>query len=840
MTRRPVPLERLQGLLDAETGLAESEARERRERYGANAIVEVPRGRWRDLVADTARDPMLWFLGATGAVYAAVGDVREAVTLLVALVPLAGMDAVLHWRSQVSAEGLRSRLAERAVVVREGGRREVTALDIVPGDLVEVAPGQVFPADGLIVAGTDLQADESTLTGEAHPVAKRLWPGPAGPGQALPVEAAHWGFAGTRLLTGRARLRVAFTGAETIYGEIVRSAVQGRRALTPLQTAINGLVGRLVVAAAVVCLVLAGVRLHQGYGWLDALVSAVTLAVAALPEEFPVVFTFFLGVGVYRLARRQALVRHAVSVENVGRVTVICSDKTGTITEGELRLAHLRPTPDLDERRLLRLARLASRPDSGDPLDLAIATAAARADVGAGADPVATFPFTESRKRETVVIRDERGGLVAVTKGAAEVILLLCDAADEERRSVLAEVEALAGQAHKVLACAWRPVPPTAPVEEPVRGFRLAGLLAFEDPVRPGVVEAVRACREAGIHPIMVTGDHPATARAVAVQVGLGRPSPRLMTGTELEALARDGTASLPRVDVVARATPAQKLTLVRALQRAGDIVAVTGDGVNDVPALQAADVGIAMGERGTRSAREAAAMVLLDDNFRTIVDAVREGRQLFANLRTSFQYLLMVHTPFVVSALAVPLLGYPLLFLPVHIVWMEMVIHPSALLVFQDRPGQRLELGSGARRLTLFSRRDWLVIALSGTITTTAVLLAYVRSAGEPGGVAHGRAAALATLVLASGMLAAVLSRLRTRVAWLVCLGTVASAGVLVQVPSLARLLHLGPLHAVDWLVAAGGALLAALPLGLGRGRSAPGRRLRTGQVWGADAPSG
>jgi Ca2+-transporting ATPase len=221
-------------------------------------------------------------------------------------------------------------------------------------------------------------------------------------------------------------------------------------------------------------------------------------------------------------------------------------------------------------------------------------------------------------------------------------------------------------------------------------------------------------------------------------------------------------------------------------------------------------------------------------------VDAVREGRQLFANLRTSFQYLLMVHTPFVVSALAVPLLGYPLLFLPVHIVWMEMVIHPSALLVFQDRPGQRLELGSGARRLTLFSRRDWLVIALSGTITTTAVLLAYVRSAGEPGGVAHGRAAALATLVLASGMLAAVLSRLRTRVAWLVCLGTVASAVVLVQVPSLARLLHLGPLHAVDWLVAAGGALLAALPLGLGRGRSAPGRRLRTGQVWGADAPSG
>lgn len=827
MTRRAAPLDRLTGLLGAEPGLTEAEAVARRERYGANAIVEAPPSRWRDLATDTARDPMLWFLGATGVVYAAVGDVREAMTLLVALVPLAGMDAFLHWRSRASTEELRSRIAERAVVVREGRRREVSALELVPGDLAVVAPGEFFPADGLIVGGADLQADESTLTGEAYPVAKRPWSGPSGPGEAPLVDAVHWGYAGTRLLTGAALLRVGFTGPETIYGEIVRSATRGRHALTPLQAAIRSLVGRLVVVAAVVCLVLAGVRLRQGYGWLDALVSAVTLAVAALPEEFPVVFTFFLGVGVYRLARRQALVRRAVSVENIGRVSAVCSDKTGTITEGRLRLAHLRPTPGLGEPELLRLARLASRPESGDPLDLAVAAAAGPAAAGSdGGGTVAAFPFTESRRRETVVVQDGPGGLVAVTKGAVEVVLAMCDAADAERRRVLVEAEALAGQAHKVLACAWRPVPENTPLDEPVDGFRMAGLLAFEDPVRPGVVEAVLACREAGIHPIMVTGDHPLTARAVAGQVGLGLPTPRLVTGEELEALAARGRIEVLReVDVVARATPAQKLTLVRGLQQAGEVVAVTGDGVNDVPALQAADVGIAMGERGTRSAREVAAIVLLDDNFRTIVQAIREGRQLFANLRTSFQYLLMIHTPFVLAALVVPLLGYPLLFLPVHIVWVEMIIHPSALLVFQDRAGESLGRTATSRRAVLFGPRDWLVIALGGAITTVAVLLAYVRSADELGGVEHGRAAALATLVLASGVLAAVLSRLRTRAAWLVSLGTVASALALVQVPALAGRLHLQPLHVEDWLLAVAAALLSALPLGLGR-RLRPGPR--------------
>lgn len=817
MTRRAVPIERLRGLLGSPRGLTATEAVDRRQRYGANAIVEAPAARWRELARDTAKDPMLWFLGATSLLYAVVGERGEALILLVALVPLIGMDAFLHWRSQASAEGLRTRLAERALVVRDGGRVEVSALELVPGDLAVVASGEPFPADGLVVDGAELQADESTLTGEAFPVPKRPLPEPVGPGDEPLVETLHWGFAGTRLLTGQALVRVVFTGPETLYGEIVRSAVRGVRGLTPLQMAIRNLVGLLLTVAAVICLILAAVRLRQGHGWLDALVSAVTLAVAALPEEFPVVFTFFLGVGVYRLARRQALVRRAVSVENIGRVTTVCSDKTGTITEGRLRLTHLRPASGGDAD-LLRLATLASRAESGDPLDLAlVAEAGVRGIRPEGVERLATFPFTESRKREAAIVREPHGAIIAVTKGAAETILGMCDAVEAERSRVLAEVAALAEAGHKVIACAWRPVESGAGTgDEPTTGFRLAGLLAFEDPVREGVAEAVRACRGAGIHAVMVTGDHPLTARAVAREIGLGGPVPRVMTGDEMERMAARGELEqLKRVDVIARATPPQKLTLVRGLQAAGEIVAVTGDGVNDVPALQAADVGIAMGERGTRSAREVAAIVLLDDNFRTIVRAIGEGRQLFSNLRTSFEYLLMIHAPFVVSALAIPLLGYPLLYLPVHIVWVELIIHPSALLVFQELPAGPLRRVPAPQRAILFRGRDWLRIALVGGIIALAVVLAYVRSAREPGGVEHGRAAALAMLALASASITAALSRLRTRAAWVVLAATVASAVLLVQTPALARLLHLEPLHLGDWALAVAGALLALLPLG-------------------------
>ena len=684
MQRRSVPLDRLTGLWNSDCGLSTTDVAARSQQYGTNDIIESPPHPWRDLLLDTAKDPMLWFFAGTSLLYLFVGQRIEAFTLLIAILPLLGMDVYLHRRTQASTEGLKSRLGTTATVLRDGVKTTLPATQLVPGDLVFVTSGDAMPADALVVASTNMQVDESALTGEAYPVAKSRIEGAPKDGSEPLVDEVHWAFAGTRILTGDATLRVVFTGQETIYGEIVRSAVQGAHESTPLQQAIRYLVKILLAAALTACALLAMVRWQHGNGWLDALISATTLAATAIPEEFPVVFTFFLGVGVFRLAKRQALVRRAVVVENIGRVSVICSDKTGTLTEGRLRLAHLLPAPGLSEPQLQSLATIAARAESGDPMDDAILQWPGQStDAGEPRTRHATFPFTEDRKRETGVVSQPSGGMLAVTKGAIEVVASICVISEAEREDWLKRAAALADEAHKVVAVAQRDLAAGADLSaEPAAGFSFAGLLAFEDPVRPGIHEAVQACRAAGIHVIMVTGDHPLTARAVAREVGLGGEQPIVLLGDELEKLP-----ALRDVDVIARAKPAQKLLLVKSLQASGEIVAVTGDGVNDVPALQAADIGIAMGERGTRSAREVAAIILLDDNFRTIVGAISEGRQLFENLQLSFQYLLVIHIPLVLTATLIPLAGYPLLYLPIHVVWLEVLIHPTAMLVFQDLP---------------------------------------------------------------------------------------------------------------------------------------------------------
>lgn len=813
MIAHPVPIDRLGPDWPRSSGLTSAQALDARRRHGPNQIVEVVEHPWWALARDTAKDPMIWFFAATSALYGVVGQTGEAATLIVAIVPLVLLDVYLHRRTQASTEGLKSRLASNATVVRDSTPVQIAARDVVPGDLALVTTGDMFPADGIVLDGPDLQVEESSLTGESYPVRKRPVGGPQTYGEPR-VGYEQWGFAGTRLLTGRASLLVAYTGGETLYGEIVRSARGTAQARTPLQQAIQTLVTALVAVALVMCAILVVVRLRQGHGWMDAIISAVTLATAALPEEFPVVFAFFLGVGVYRLARRGALVRRAVSVENIGRITCICSDKTGTITEGTLRLAHLVPVENTSDAHLMEAATAASRRESGDPLDVAIFSLATERGLSTAlGERVATFPFTEDRKRETAVWRDGHGTLLAYTKGGAEVVLDLVSMPPSDRRRWTEQVTALGESGHKVIACAWRPLDSAWVAGEPAADFRLAGLMAFEDPVRDGVRGAVAACQAAGIHIIMVTGDHPATALAVAREIGLaGDTAPDVMSGEEmLEAIEHGEGALLRATHVIARAAPAQKHALVRALQANGEIVAVTGDGVNDVPALQAADIGIAMGERGTRSAREVASIVLLDDNFRTIVQAIGEGRQLFKNLQLSFQYILMIHIPLVITAALIPLAGYPLLYLPVHIVWLEMLIHPTALLVFQaPPPHEGLLLTRRSGHLRFFTTFEWVAIVLTGVMVTGFVAGGYVRSF-ETGHVDHGRAMALAILTLSSASLTAALGRLGTPAGRIVIVLTVATSIILTQVPALAAALDLEPLHVDDWALATAASLAAA-----------------------------
>ena len=802
--KRVVPDERRALLLKApEQGLSEAEASASALQFGNNRIAEHPPSSAAKLARQTLADPMIWFLLATSAIFGLIGQYTDMTVLLAAIAPLVGMDLYLHRRTQASIEGLRSVLATKATVVRDGAERVVGADSLVPGDLVRVGAGESFPADGIIVSGTRLQAEESSLTGEAYPVVKRPLTSSTEPGE------ESWVFAGTRLLTGSADIRLIYTGSDTVYGEIVQAAVSGPSGLTPLQRSVASLVKILLGVAILICLLLAAVRLWQGYGLVDAFLSAATLAVAAIPEEFPVVLTFFLGVGVYRLARAKALVRHGTAVENVGRISVICTDKTGTITEGKLVYREGVPVPGVTSDRLLEIAALASRIDSSDPLDLAILAAAA--PIAADYERLAVYPFTEDRRRETASWRRGSGSIVMAVKGAPETIFAACGLGASD----LAHWQRLAGnvsaKGEKVIACAWRDLD-VEPGEEPGDGFRLAGLISITDPIRPAVRQAVEEARAAGIQIVMVTGDHPETAAAIAREAGIS-DTPMVILGDELaDTLNSLSEDRLRELSVVARATPAQKVLLVEALRSTGRLVAVTGDGVNDAPALRAADVGIAMGLRGTRTAREVSAIVLMDDNFGTVVTAIAEGRQLFANLRRSFAFLLMIHLPLVSTAALVPFLGYPLLYLPVHIVWLELLIHPAAILGFQQKADGRLEGTDGAGGRAFFGRGEWAVIAATGTSIAAAILIIFILAIEAGFGADHARSMALVALVTSLAFLLLALTGMRSWFPISLAAAAVASAFFLVQIGPLASVFDLHPLPLADWFIAAAAGAAPAL----------------------------
>jgi Ca2+-transporting ATPase len=800
--RRILPLPRINASISSDWTLNAAEVETRRNKYGINDIAGIRTSHWYDLLFNTFKDPMIWFLIGTSLLFALLKNNFEAIVLLLAIFPLIGMDAFLHWRTQSSTQGLSGRLAHLAKVFRAGVKINIAAWEIVPGDLIEVCAGMVFPVDGLIVSGNNIQVEESSLTGESMPVSKKVLSILPNDGDEVLIEDGFWGFAGTKLLTGNVLLRAVFTGEESLYGQIVSSALQTTKTKTPLQLAIAKLVFFLIVVASVACIILAVVRFYQGFGLIDAILSAAMLAVAALPDEFPVVFTFFLGVGVYRLARKKALVRRAASIENLGRITYICSDKTGTITEGCLQLVAYMPIKQADDNMLLHLLTLASRTESFDLLDLAIIDEAVRKNIVIE-QRVRSYPFTEDRKRETAIVEKGSKWFIA-TKGAPEVILSISTLSQEEKSFWLKKISKLADLTYKVIGCAEMTIDQTMELEEPKQGYRFMGLVAFSDPVRDGVIEAIKLCQDSNIHVLMITGDHPATAHAIAKDIGLGQGVPNVILAEELDVyLSASGKEGLRQIDAIARAIPLQKYDVVRALQLQGEVVAVTGDGVNDVPALKVADIGIAMGDRGTQSAREVADIVLLDDNFGSISNAITEGKQLFRNLRICFKYLLMIHFPFVISAAIIPLMGYPLLYYPIQVVFIELIIHPTALLVFQDLPQRSLpKLSHPLEKNKFFSRLDLVGIIFVGLVTTSLISLTFIYTSEYGAGTEYARGLTLAMLNFMSIAITLGLSGFKAGSSRIVTIVIIIFTILFIQLPFFSKLFGFEPLYFSSWLL--------------------------------------
>ncbi|HXF71085.1 MAG TPA: cation-transporting P-type ATPase [Actinomycetota bacterium] len=767
--------------VDPAVGLTEAEARARLRRHGPNELPPPPRVPWPIRLLRLLGEPMSVLLIAAAAVDAF--GLREPVdaSAILAIVALNAAIAFLQEGKAAEAlEALRRMESPRARVLRDGVVREVPARELVPGDVVLLAAGDRVPADLRLVEATLLEVDESLLTGESLPVTKS--PGaPEGVGLS---ERPATAFSGTVVTRGAGRGIVVATGAGTELGRIA-AHLGAPEAMTPLQRELRGLtlrLGAIAVAVAAGVFALIAVRTGlSGEGLQRAFLAGVALAVAAVPEGLATVVTVALALGVRRMAARGAIVRRLAAVETLGAATAILTDKTGTLTENRMRLeaaatADLPPGPfgALPPRARAAAARVAALcndaaldPPSGDPLDVALLEAVGSEEVRrlrASHALLGALPFEAGRRRMTVAVRGPDGAVALLVKGAPEVVLDLCSraatAAGEaplgpgERLRLAGLVDELAATGMRTLALADRPLPgPPADLEEAERELRFVALVGLRDPVRPQARAAVEEARRAGIRLAMVTGDHAGTAAAIAREVGLLEGEGGVRTGAELRA------AGLPEdplaVPVYARVDPDQKLALVEALQARGHVVAVTGDGVNDAPALRRAEIGVAMGRRGTDVAREAADMVITDDDLATIVHAVREGRGIYDNIRKVVEYLVggnLSEIAVVVGALVLfPALGVPLL--PLQLLWINLLTDgPPAIALAVDAIDPRvMERPPRPRGERLLSGRRLLVLVRRAALMAGAPLgaLAVARFAwGEPW--AHARALAFTVLVVA------------------------------------------------------------------------------------------
>jgi len=785
------------------SGLTSIEAAARLLAHGPNRLVAPPRRPGLRMILGALSDPMAVMLAATAALYLVLGELRDGIVLLVALVPVLGVDVLLEARSRKALAELAAAVAPHARAIRDGHEISVLPETLVPGDLLVLGEGDVVHADGTMRQTNHLAIDESQLTGEAEP---------------KHAEAGDAFYAGSIVVAGQGIGEIKTTGAATQFGNIAALVARTEGGETPLSRKIGHLVGRLGIAAGVLAVLVFSTGLVRGAGWQSSLLSAVSLAMAAIPEEFPLVFTLFLSLGAWRLARRGVLVRRLVSVETLGSTTVICTDKTGTLTLGQLHLEEHRPlAPGLSELELLEAAALACERRADDPLERAILAHCADHGVAIAAlhadrELVFDHPFEPRGKHMAHVWRGPDGWRVAV-KGAPEGVLEHCQITAAEREAAIAAVEELAAAGVRVLAVAGRSsVAPFSGVrEEDELDLRLLGLLGFRDPLRPGAADAIAACRRAGIRVKILTGDHPLTANAIAAAVGIPGD---VVTGDDLAALGtEERSRRIQSAAVFARMRPEQKHEIVDVLTRAGEVVAMTGDGINDAPALRRAAIGVSMGAHATQVARSAADLVLLHDDLGALVATIAEGRALDDNIRRAFLFLLGFHVPIIALAVVVPLLGLPLLLLPVHLVWLELVVHPLAALVFEGEPSPRDVMSAPPRdpEAPILPRRLALRSGVAGLLLTLGALGLYIVRLGQ--GVDVARSGALAVLILGSLTLTwaeRALDQPWRRVAWprrprfwIVTGLILASLPGLTLIPQVARTLQLAAIAPLDLLIA-------------------------------------
>jgi Ca2+-transporting ATPase len=790
----------------AHRGLTAAEAASRLLRDGPNALEARRRRAPLRAIASVATEPMLLLLAAAAGLYAWLGEWLDASAMLVSVAFVVLLNIYQNLRAERALDALRDLTAPRARVVRDGVQAVVPAETLVVGDLLLVAQGDRVTADARLLEGGGIEVDESLLTGESVPVRK-----------SADAPALH---AGTFVVQGEGIAEVTATGARTEFGRLGHSLASVRRAESPLRQQIRRLVGIFAPISLTGAVLLAAIVIARGADWREGALGALTFALATVPEEFPVILSVMFALGAWRLARIDALVQRPDAIETLGCMSVLCTDKTGTLTENRMRVegvlvpgtgfAHAAAEADA-RSEVLDAAAYASPDRAIDPMDLAVLAAA-------GADPSASrlarfYPFSNELHATAGGVFDE-GTPRLYCKGAPEALAELCGLDATQRAALDCDIATLAASGYRVLGVG-RSEPLASPgFPDDLRSVRYVwcGLLALVDPLRADVPAAVQRAQGAGVRVLLVTGDHPVTARAIAQAAGIA-VNDTVIGGSEIAAMADDELVRRTReCTVYARVRPADKLRLVQCLVAAGDVVGMTGDGINDAPALAAAHVGIAMGGRGSDVARHAASVVLADDRFSTIVDAVAQGRAIYANLLRAVQYVTAVHIPIAGAALLPAMAGVAPLLMPVHVVLMELLIDPASTLVFERRAPDPLAMQVPPRPLRS-SLLTWPIARRALALGLAALVGALATYAlARRAGVDADALPAYLFVAIVGGNLAALAAT-----AWPAARGRGGFAGIAIAVaatsllvvvaaitPLPARLLHLGHLQPSIAIVAA------------------------------------
>jgi Ca2+-transporting ATPase len=825
----------LAGLKTAAGGLSDAEAARRRAVVGPNRLPPPPRVSRLRVLLDQLRSVVVLLLVVATAVSLTLGDVVEAVAIAAVLVINTAVGFATELRARRAMEAILHLETPQASVVRDGRAHTVDARELVPGDVIQVSAGQHVPADARLLQSTDVQADEAPLTGESLPVSKQAQT--TLPAETPLADRRNMIYSGTIVVAGVARAAVTATGGSTEIGRIGELIRRVPMEPTPLERRLDALGHRLVWLSLAIAAVVAALGWAQGAPMELLLQTGIALAVAAVPEALPAVATIALAVGMHRMARRQALVRRLPAVESLGSTTVICTDKTRTLTSGEMTVVRIHPVGGTDAS-VLELAWLASRPDGRDPVDRAIVAAAARSGIDgarriAALPEVALIPFSSDRKF-TASIRGT-APMTAYVKGAPGRVIDLCRLEAGAREALVATNNRLAGEGLRVLAVAAGEVGDAS--EGGLAGLGFAGFVGLADPPAAGVKDTIARLRDAGLRTVMLTGDQRLTAEAVGRALGVLREREHVVDSRDLHDLSSDRfREAVATAGAFSRITSEDKLRIVEALQQRGDIVAMLGDGVNDAPALRKADVGVAMGIRGTDVAKEAAAIVLRDDRFETIAAAVEEGRVIFDNIRKFVFYLFSCNTAEVLVLLVAGLWGLPLPLAPLQLLWLNMLTDTFPALALAMEPAEADVMRRGPRNPdeAILSRSFVGQMVLYAGLITAATLAGFVWALAA----APSRATTIAFMTLALAQIAhlgnarsaaAVLSPRRAGANRYALAAVAVSAALQIATvvfDPLARVLDLEPLTAGEWVLVMA---LAAIPAVCGQALKVWRSRRRT-----------